>query len=150
MRSPAIGFSPFLFTRQEGRRLHKLFYRNQVFERRKPMVVITGTVIGFAAPVCLGELFGERRDPLAPCEESVLRQLDSEREGVGLPRLGENRLPFIAPQGRERCRVWHWLKRARDSLPRDRDRRCRGPQRPLPKACVPKTVPNKGAAVARL
>jgi hypothetical protein len=56
------------------------------------MVVIAGTVIAFASATRSGELLGERGGPLAPGEETDIRQLDGERKGVGFPRFGKDRV----------------------------------------------------------
>src|SRR5882757_8123950 len=85
------------------------------------MVVIVGAVVGFAASAGRGDLGRERRRPLAPGEVPSFRELDREREGMGLPRLGKDRLG-----------LGHRLKRAPDSFPRDRGRRHRGPPLPRP------------------
>jgi hypothetical protein len=56
------------------------------------MVVIAGTVVGFAPVTRCGEFLGERGGPFAPGEETGLRQFDGERKGVGFPRFGKDRL----------------------------------------------------------
>jgi hypothetical protein len=56
------------------------------------MVVIARTVIWGAAPARGGKLFGEHGRPFAPGKETGFGQLDGEREGVGFPRFGKDRL----------------------------------------------------------
>src|SRR5260370_37747555 len=102
------------------------------------MVVIAGAVVGFAVSARRGELGRERRRPLAPGEVPSFRELDRKREGMGLPRLGKDRL-----------RVGHRLKRAPEGLPKDRSRRHLPPPPPHPTTHPRKTAPNKRAAGSR-
>jgi hypothetical protein len=45
---------------EKGGGSDEIFRSDEAFERGEPMVVIAGTIIGFAAPARGGELFGER------------------------------------------------------------------------------------------
>jgi hypothetical protein len=60
VRRPTVRRRPLFFPCEKGRSPDEVFCGNQAFERGEPMVVIAGTIIGFAAPARGGELFGER------------------------------------------------------------------------------------------
>jgi hypothetical protein len=60
VRRPTVGLRPLLLSRAQGRRRDEIFRRDEAFERGEPMVVISRTVIGFAAPARGGELLGKR------------------------------------------------------------------------------------------
>jgi hypothetical protein len=60
VRRPTVRRRPLFFSCEKGLRPEEVFRRNEAFERGQPMMVIAGTVIGFAAPIRGGELLGER------------------------------------------------------------------------------------------
>ena len=66
------------------------------------MLVVSGTIVGFAAPGGGREFVRQGGRPLFPGEVPPLRKLHREREGLGLPRLGEDRSAFVTRQTRKR------------------------------------------------
>ena len=73
VRRPTVRLGPLFYPREKGWSRDEFFCGDEAFERGKPMVVIAGTVIGFAAPTCGGELLAKRGRPFAPGEEAGFR-----------------------------------------------------------------------------
>ena len=67
-----------------------------MLESRKPMIIVMRTIVGLPANPGSIKLVGKRGCPLPPCEMPLLGELDREREGLGLPRLGKHRLAFVS------------------------------------------------------
>ena len=74
------------------------------------MFVIARTVVRFSAPGGGLQFVGETGRPLFPGEVPLLGELDREREGLRLPRLGEHWPAVVTRQPRkveERLAVPH-------------------------------------------
>jgi hypothetical protein len=98
MRGVPVSFSPLLLSHEQRLQCHNTFRADEALEGSEPMVVVVGAVIGLTTPARSGKLGSQRRRPFAPREDAGFRQLDGKREGMGLPRLGEDRPALVARQ----------------------------------------------------
>jgi hypothetical protein len=70
---------------------------------RKPMVIVMRAVVWLATSSGGLEFVGKCRRPLLPGEVPLLRELDGEREGLGLSGLREHGALIVARQRGQRC-----------------------------------------------
>src|SRR5262249_42556191 len=96
--SAPVGVRPGFLASEERSRIGQALGSDQMLESSKPMIIVMRAVIGFPAVRDGVELVGKRGCPFLPREMSLLGELDREREGLGLPRLGKHRLALILRQ----------------------------------------------------
>jgi hypothetical protein len=91
-----IRIRPRLLARGQLARIGKCLGRDQPFQRRKPMLVIMGAVVGFPAFRSGLELLGQSSGPFFPSEVTLFGQADGQSEGLRLPGLGKYGTPVVA------------------------------------------------------
>src|SRR5713101_2135511 len=91
MRGAPMSFGPGLLAREKRRRISQARGHDQALESRQPMVIVSRAVVRLTATGGGLEFIGERGRPFLPGEIPLLRELDRERESLGLPRLGKHR-----------------------------------------------------------
>jgi|SRR5262245_325734 len=98
MRRVPVGVGPGFFTLEKRGRIGQTLCRDKSFESGQPMLVITRAIIGITA-ICGGfKLIGKSCRPFFPTKVTSLGKLDSERERLCLPRLGEHRSALVTGQ----------------------------------------------------
>jgi hypothetical protein len=60
VRGAPVSLRPLFLSGAQGGSRDEIFSGDEAFERGEPMLVITRTVIGIAAPADCGEFLGER------------------------------------------------------------------------------------------
>src|SRR6185436_15635151 len=89
VRSMSVGVRPGVLALQELVGARQTLLRDEALERREPVLVVAGAVVGLTARRRGLELCGERVGPLVPGETPLGRQAYGERERLCLPGLGE-------------------------------------------------------------
>src|SRR5258708_21945814 len=126
MGGAPVGLGPGLLSREQRSRIGHALVRARAPERRKPMIILTRTVVGFPASRGGFELVGEGSRPFLPCEIPLLGELHRERKRLGLPRLGKHRFALVSRQPRQRLEMLgfqYGIRRTQGSRPTCRDTR---------------------------
>ena len=97
----AIGVGPLDFSREELGLVRQLFGSDQAFERRQPMLVVVRALVWLSAIRRGSQFIGKRGCPFLPGEMALFGKPHREGEGLGLPRLGEDRAAFVTRQARK-------------------------------------------------
>src|SRR5271165_7340040 len=113
------------------------------------MVIITRAIVGLTASGGGLEFVCECGCPLFPGEMPLLRELDGERECLGLPGLGKHRPLCISRQVRRRWEaqeLWNRIRLAQGNRPTDRDRQHHAARPARPRAHARRSAPSTRAA----
>src|SRR5258708_16504730 len=132
-----VGISPGLFAGQHLVGIRERLRRDEAFERRQPMLVVTRAVVWRATIRRRLEFIGQRSRPLLPREVALFGKPDGEREGLGLPGLGKNGSAFVLRKRRqvsESLGIGLQIRRAQGSYPTCRCKPNRHLSRHPPKA----------------
>ena len=124
----AVGIGPGLFAGEQGGGIGQAFGCDKALEGGEPMVVVMSAIVGIAAVGCGLEFGGERGRPFFPREMALLGEFDGEREGLRLPRLGEDGTVGVARQGGQGFQKFGFgnrIRLAQGSYPIDRCKRSR-------------------------
>lgn len=91
-----ISVDPSLLSLGQRSWLGKLFRGDQPLESGKPVLVVSGTIIRFAAVGSCLELLCEGCGPLSPGEMTLRGESHGEREYLRLPGLGKDWSAIVA------------------------------------------------------
>src|SRR5262249_37087972 len=92
----SIGFGPGFFAGEHLVWIRERLRSDETFERRQPVFVVARAVV-WVTTIRRGlEFIGQRSRPLFPGEVALGGKAHSERKGLGVPRLGEDRTSVVA------------------------------------------------------
>src|SRR5262249_26523079 len=101
MWSVPVGIRPRLLAGEKSLPVTQALFRNEPFESRQPVFVVTRAVIGLTSIGGRLQFVSKRGGPFFPGEVALLGKFHSHRECLGLPRFSKHRAVCITRQAGE-------------------------------------------------